>query len=396
LQSRSPVIKNGGTRTPDAHSAFQSSQQAISPIPSGERYDRRIGDHGKRSNTPQQETPAQNLGPSLMSNVAANSRAVATRHREAFGIPRPISDYYADPVHKVTSQVLPHADSDLSTVGDNSWREDCEGFSEEAETLFEKLGGRNYREDGARGRRPSTKNHQVQLRGNDREFPRQHSHSSLSESSDPSSVYDEHVPEPTKPEQNRGAAPLKETGGWRSSIPPSTYRSLLEQCGEIEMQRQEVIWELCETEDVFVRQLHSVVRLFVQPLRAQNSKTWITGVPTDVARLFDWLEDIVNLHSQILTALHATRKGHYSMVERIAESLKVFVPRLEIYQPYLVRLEDIAALIERLMDDERSDFGEFVTLQQNSTECHGWSLERFLIEPVDRLAQYPEFFRVSV
>ncbi|KIM87825.1 hypothetical protein PILCRDRAFT_85662 [Piloderma croceum F 1598] len=393
LQSRSPVIKNGGTESPGASSAFQNSQQAISPIPSGERYDRRIGDYGKRSNTSQQATPVQNLGSSAMSNVAANSRAAATRHREAFGIPRPISDYYADPVHKVASQVLPHADSDLSTVGDNSWREDCEGFSEEAETLFEKLGGRNHREDGARGRRPSTKNHQGQLRGNDHEFPRQRSHSSLSESSDASSVYNEHVPEPIKPEQSRGAALLKETGDWRSSIPPSAYRSLLEQRGEIEMQRQEVIWELCETEDVFVSHLHSVVRLFVQPLRAQNSKTWITGVPTDVARLFDWLEDIVNLHSQILTALHATRKGRYCTVERVAESLKAFVPRLEIYQPYLVRLEDIAALIERLMDDERSDFGEFVTLQQNSTECHGWSLERFLIEPVNRLAQYPEFFR---
>jgi RhoGEF domain len=393
LQSRSPVIKTAGTETPGAYSTFQNSQQAKSPIPSGERYDRRVGEYGMRSNTPQQAMPV--LSPSAMSNVAANSRAAATRHREAFGIPRPISDHYADPAHKVTSQMLPHADSDLSTVGDNSWREDCDGFSEEAETLFEKLGGRTHREHGTRGRRPRTKNHEVQSRGNGREFPGQRSHTSLSENSNVSSVNDEHVPEPIKPEQNRGVTPLSEIGGWRSSIPPSVYRSLLEQRGEIEMQRQEVIWEFCETEDVFVSHLHSVVRLFVQPLRAQNSKTWITGVPTDVARLFDWLEDIVNLHSQILAALHATRKDAYSMVERVAESLKLFVPRLEIYQPYLVRLEDIAALIERLMDDGRSDFGEFVTLQQNSTECHGWSLERFLIEPVNRLAQYPEFFRVS-
>jgi hypothetical protein len=209
-------------------------------------------------------------------------------------------------------------------------------------------------------------------------------------------VYDEHGPESTKVEKGRGAAPLKDNESWRSSIPPSAYRSLLERHGEVEMQRQEVIWELCETEDVFVNHLHSIVRLFVQPLRAQNSKTWITGVPADVARLFDWLEDIVNLHSQISAALHAARESHYSTVERVAESLKAFVPRLEIYQPYLVRLEDIAALIERLMEDEQSDFGEFVTLQESSTECDGWSLEKFLIEPVNRLAQYPEFFRVSV
>ena len=69
------------------------------------------------------------------------------------------------------------------------------------------------------------------------------------------------------------------------------------------MERQEIIWELCETELAFVDRLHSVIRLFIRPLRAQNSKTWIAGVPPDVARLFDWLEDIVNVHSQISAVL---------------------------------------------------------------------------------------------
>lgn len=154
--------------------------------------------------------------------------------------------------------------------------------------------------------------------------------------------------------------------------------------------RQEIFQDFYETERVFLRRMHTVMRLFVLPLRAQNSKIWITGVPPEVTHLFDWLEDILNLHSQILAALH-------SQSHSCAVLLKALAPRLEVYQPYLVRLEEVAALIERLVGDEGSEFGEFVELQQlRQEEGEGWSLERYLIEPVDRLAQYPNFFRVSV
>jgi hypothetical protein len=394
FQSRSPIIPDGEAETMRTRSVYQGSQQIASPISSGERY-RHRRDHEMQSYTPQQARPAYNYGPFDISSFAESSHAVATRQREAFGIPRPISDYYTDSVHEIASQELPHADSDLSSVGDDLWRADCEGFSAEAEILFEKLGGSSSHQDGVRGRHSSTKSHPEQLRYNDGGFPGQRSNSSLSQNSDAPSVYDDKATEASQLDKDWRITSLTANATWRSSIPPSIYRSLLDQHGEVEMQRQEVIWELCETENLFVNHLHTVVRLFVQPLRARNSKTWITGVPADVARLFDWLEDIVNLHSQISTTLHASRTGHYSTVDRIAETLKVFVPRLEVYQPYLVRLEDIAALIERLMEDEHSEFGEFVALQEGSTECDGWNLEKFLIEPVNRLAQYPEFFRVS-
>ncbi|KZP23931.1 hypothetical protein FIBSPDRAFT_693909, partial [Athelia psychrophila] len=107
-----------------------------------------------------------------------------------------------------------------------------------------------------------------------------------------------------------------------------------------------------------------VVNVFVQPLRIHNSKAWIFGVPPQVAHLFDWLEDIGNLHAQILNVLHAARTPDRPVVECLAEMWKAFVPRLEVYQPYLVRLEETAALIEQLMMDEHSDFGEFVNIQE--------------------------------
>ncbi|KII84804.1 hypothetical protein PLICRDRAFT_62625, partial [Plicaturopsis crispa FD-325 SS-3] len=110
-----------------------------------------------------------------------------------------------------------------------------------------------------------------------------------------------------------------------------------------------------------------IVRLFITPLRVQQSNAWIAGVPTEVARLFDWLEDILNLHSQMLSMLQTARTEQHPIVELLAESIRVFIPRLEVYQPYLVRLEEVADMIRQLMTGETavSDFGEFVKIQQN-------------------------------
>jgi RhoGEF domain len=165
---------------------------------------------------------------------------------------------------------------------------------------------------------------------------------------------------------------------------------------DLETKRQELIRELCQTEETFVKRLHVFVQFFVLPLRVHNSKNWISGVPSEVARLFDWLEDIMNVHNQMLSALQATRTAQYPVVERVAESIRAFIPRFEVYQPYLVRLADVVSLMERLVQDETSDFGEFLDIQQGAPECDDWSFQMFLNEPVSRLAKYPDFFSVSV
>jgi len=200
--------------------------------------------------------------------------------------------------------------------------------------------------------------------------------------------------EPWDPENVRELS-----GTWKSNFTSSVYASLLEAHGELEMQRQEVIWGLHSSEVGFVQRLHFTIRLFVLPLRAQNSKTWILGVPPEVSRLFDWLEDIVNLHTEILSVLHSLRESQYPIIVNVAEALRGFVPRLEVYQPYLVRLEHVAGMIGKsLVDQEMNDFGEFVKIQERATAHEygdGWSLERLLVEPVHRLAAYPDLLRVS-
>jgi hypothetical protein len=60
---------------------------------------------------------------------------------------------------------------------------------------------------------------------------------------------------------------------WRSTLPIGAFDSLPELHGNLEMRRQEVIWELCETELAFVKSLCLILRLFVQPLQPCNMRT---------------------------------------------------------------------------------------------------------------------------
>ena len=83
------------------------------------------------------------------------------------------------------------------------------------------------------------------------------------------------------------------------------------------------------------------------------------------------------------------------VVLRIASTLIPFVPRLEVHQPYLIRFEAVTKLIETLVADPSSDFGEFIRRQSALPECRGLSLASYLLKPVQRLMKYPLFLRVS-
>ncbi|KAJ4493708.1 hypothetical protein C8J55DRAFT_378792, partial [Lentinula edodes] len=119
-----------------------------------------------------------------------------------------------------------------------------------------------------------------------------------------------------------------------------------------------------------------VVSLFIIPLRVHATKSWIAGVPLEIAKVLDWLEDIVNLHTEIRDMLQSFQTPECPLAgvseaedrggARVAYALRSFVPRLEIYQPYLVKLSNVSEMLRRLVKDRESDFGEFVRIQEKT------------------------------
>ncbi|GAA6019683.1 hypothetical protein JCM11491_004882 [Sporobolomyces phaffii] len=209
-----------------------------------------------------------------------------------------------------------------------------------------------------------------------------------------SSQFDLLPPPPPPPSASLTQSPFQGRT-WRSTLGVERFEHLAQDLGAMEMRRQEVIWELCETERSFVNGLRGVIQVFTLPLRTRTG-TWIKGVPVPVSRLLDWLDDIVHLHSQIFDALEAVRCASPSsspVVARIADAFLPFVARLEVHQPYLVRFEAVTRQIDDMTADPTSDFGEFVRMQSSLPECGSLSLSSFLLKPVQRLMKYPLFFR---
>ncbi|KAI0248546.1 hypothetical protein BJV78DRAFT_1284727 [Lactifluus subvellereus] len=298
---------------------------------------------------------------------------------------------------------LPHADS-ASSMSSPRWRNEDQGISVNAEVVFEQLS--TGRQSAAIGNSPARSQWQGKGRKlstvypikspSPRETPNSHSQPVADplESHNIQRAYEGMGPVPlAQRDQRNSQASGSEQRTWLSTVSSSVYHSLRDRYGEVEMERQQIIWDLCETERTFVRRLRTFVRLFICPLRMKDSVTWLAGVPPEAARLFDWLEDIINIHAQLSSALRAIVSEQYPIVQRIAGKVRSFVSHLEVHQPYVVRLESTTLLIKRLTEESSSDFGEFIRIQQEQDECHGWSVEAFLVEPVNRLVDYPIHFK---
>ncbi|KAF8641638.1 hypothetical protein AX16_009864 [Volvariella volvacea WC 439] len=248
---------------------------------------------------------------------------------------------------------LSHADSGLSSLGKAEWRESYSKLSPGAEQLFRKVGdsesntldGRHVR--GALGSK--TLPHSADIHA-----PRQ----------SPGRATGLHM---TQTQQNEGL------------LSPSKRLA----------SRIIIVEEIVETEAAFVDRLRLFVRTFILPLRVRGTRSWISGIPVDVSRLLDWFEDIANLHTEMSSCLQ-DNWNHDS--RRIAEHLRPYVLKLEIYQPYLVHLANVSASIDQMVQDPNNDFGTFVKLQQKTDELVGCPMTTFLLEPITRLSKYPKLF----
>jgi len=322
--------------------------------------------------------------------VLDTANVIAARARRAFGIPQSESDkLYDNPERQLNRTSL--ADSRFSSAGSDFWRaarEDVHAgagneLSVGAASLFRNLGGggegREEQKDAACGGRPrasSVCSASTQHRDPLKRQELSPAQVDVTSRSRPCSVHNDQL-----------RSMHQTDGSDNSSVNP------------IETKRQQIIREFCDSEETFVARLHVCVQLFILPLRVRNSKAWVDGVPSDIARFLDWFEDIANLHAHhIIPTLRNVQRAvahpELNSVRCISEPLLTSIPRLEIYQPYLVRLSSIANAIGRMVRERDNDFGEFVAIQQRTPECGGWGLEDFLFEPMNRLTKYCDFFSV--
>lgn len=197
--------------------------------------------------------------------------------------------------------------------------------------------------------------------------------------------------EPASPSQ-----PTTPTLNWRSSLSSDDiYVRVLQSAGASEIKRQEIIWEMCETEQAFVKSMKTVLRLFAIPLKTPQGK-WIQGIPDRITELFDLLECVAHAHGVVAATQREMRRRHEVLdVRAFIAAVKEWVPRLDVHEWYLLRFEAVVQLVEDNVRDKDSVFGEFVRMQMKEEVLGSMSLGSMLLKPVQRLTKYPLFLRVS-
>ncbi|KAF8804106.1 hypothetical protein BYT27DRAFT_6709343 [Phlegmacium glaucopus] len=320
---------------------------------------------------------AHHRRPSAHAHTEASALAQRYRSaaaRQAFGIPPSESDeFHYKAEHQ---QQLSHTDSDLSFLSESVWQEqdNCDELSIGAESLFRELSS---------GSMKGRKGHQ-QVYGIP---PRL---SVISPTLSDSSTYEDRPPEVAQ--QKHGVVDKHGENSMRRLGPATPAKDIPDISQKVFRTREAVIQEIFETEENLIRLLHICMRQFILPLRVESSRSWITGVPRNVAKLLDWFDDIVNLHEQIYHSLCSARDTQSPTTDRVSESLRCFVLKAEVYQPYLIRLPDVSGEILFLMTGGESDFGQFINLQEGTSECEGWTFEGLLMLPVHRLSAYQILF----
>lgn len=459
-RSRSPLLASSSPREPAAeefptsrkppHTRSKSSyersptsrrdpRQEAAPPPKRNSRQKQPNDSSSRS--------SRLLSPSPRTSNGHSHRLQDTgaRERLGFGIPESLSyggnttpdeteAIQRAPLSRLGSAssvapVLSRADSDLS-VADVGWQDQVRisrELSKGAAALFDALESKTARTKGGPHRRyenereqdrtpladhgswdPHGSRQRTASTGISSRHARQPSSDtvsvsiSVSTASSPPSEYEEHTSPVSdhEPEEAPLSPPQvlvhEPSSSWKSTLSGDVYRSLSRHYGPEEMERQELVYAFCTSETAFVRSARRVVRTVLLPLRSRESRAWLPGLPAEIARLFDWIEDIVNLHAAIARALSTVaaiwQTG--SIVQRVAGTLKGFVPRLETYMPYLAKFEGMKEMVRWHAEQDGGEFGEYLRMAERERTEDEWPLPKLIDEPYARLRSYLDVFQV--
>ncbi|PCH34803.1 hypothetical protein WOLCODRAFT_165828 [Wolfiporia cocos MD-104 SS10] len=385
----------------------------------------RLSNSSVKANEAQDHRSSRGINSNIQDNSASvrntRRRDASDRERAAFGIPRSLS-YGASSSPEgsgVEDASRPNSilrsESDESLIAGlrrlNSNTSSIDGgrslLSKGAHTLFEALTSRNPVRQPEASRSCSGE-------GSSRPESRQSASGRLSPQpraaingancSGPGYAAPLHatppIPSGSEDLQDRSGTPMLSSSlarpSWRSTVQPSAYGDLESRYGSLEMQRQEQIYQFYVAEQTIVKQLRAIVRSIILPLRCRDSRSWLPGVPTEVSRLFDWLDDIVNLHIDIARAVKAACRSSWqadTIVERIADVILPFVPRFEIYQPYIVRIDEVKEIVATCREHGGNELGEYLRMKEQEGACDGQALDRLLEEPTNNLNAYPAIFQ---
>jgi len=153
-----------------------------------------------------------------------------------------------------------------------------------------------------------------------------------------------------------------------------------------ERKRQEIIFEMINTEDQYVKDVQILINSFLVPIRQRNLLK-----QNEIESLFANVESILPVNQAMLDDFLARQKEN-PVIEKIGDILVKHAPNLELYTKYCSN----QTLATDFVDEYRiADPNFAVFIDEPREECRKLPLQGFLVKPLQRLCKYPLLLRVS-
>lgn len=160
-----------------------------------------------------------------------------------------------------------------------------------------------------------------------------------------------------------------------------TSKDVLSGMDKKEIKRQQVIFELINTEEKYVEDLRYLMEVYYEPLRRNFLKEKI-GV------VFSNLDSIVPVHVQLLIALQALRGEGSTITNGIAKPFAEMANMFKIYAHYCANQSSAISKLAAFAESDDT-LAEFLRTARDKPESKGLDLGSFIIKPLQRLCKYP-------
>nr|XP_032809166.1 ras-specific guanine nucleotide-releasing factor 2 isoform X1 [Petromyzon marinus] len=148
--------------------------------------------------------------------------------------------------------------------------------------------------------------------------------------------------------------------------------------------RNRIVFSMLEAETEYVTQLHTLVNIFLRPLRMAASSKKPTILHDDVSSIFLNSETIMFLHQIFLQGLKARLASWPTLV--LADLFDILLPMLNIYQEF-VRNHHYSLQVLANCKQNR-DFDKLLKQYESKADCEGRTLETFLTYPMFQIPRY--------
>jgi len=158
-------------------------------------------------------------------------------------------------------------------------------------------------------------------------------------------------------------------------------------------QRENVVYEIHETEETYVQDLKCIVEVFLLPLRESKIIS-----PEEISKIFSTVELLLPLHQDFLKQISEAE----SVVKLISpgkrptttvgQCFMTMSQYLKMYSQYCSNQQTANTTVEQLKKNN-SEFEDFLYTAQSNPMCRSLDLLAFLIKPMQRVCKYPLLLR---